>query len=212
MDLGIRGRVALVLGASGGLGQAIVRALAQEGGAVAAAGRDAQILEQVTRVERELGPVDILINNTGGPPPGPASGVAPRIWAEQFQLMVGSVISITDRIVVGMRSRGWGRIITSTSSGIVAPIPNLALSNSLRMALGWSKTLAREVARDGITVNIVIPGRIDTRRVRTLDAPRAQREGRPEEYAEAVAFLASASASYITGSTLRVDGGMIASI
>lgn len=260
MDLGIGGRVALVLGATGGLGQAIVQVLGGEGVAVAAAGRDANALERlsqdklkglraivlpwnladlraiepaITRVEQELGPVDILINNTGGPSPGSAIGVAPKIWGEQFQLMVSSVIAVTDRVVGGMRKRGWGRIITSTSSGVVAPIPNLALSNSLRLALvGWSKTLAREVARDGVTVNVVIPGRIDTKRVQTLDALRAQREGRsveevnresaasipigryghPEEYAAAVAFLASDRASYITGTTLRVDGGFIPSL
>jgi len=132
-----------------------------------------------------------------------------------------------------MKSRGWGRIITSTSSGIIAPIPNLAISNALRLTLvGWSKTLAREVGKDGITVNIIVPGRIATSRVATLDNARAKREGRPveevaaesaatipvgrygkpEEYADVVAFLASERAAYLTGSVVRVDGGMIASI
>jgi 3-oxoacyl-[acyl-carrier protein] reductase len=147
--------------------------------------------------------------------------------------MVLSVIAITDRVLPGMKQRHSGRIITSTSSGIVAPIPNLGLSNALRLSLvGWSKTLAREVAGDGITVNVVVPGRIATERVRFLDQSRAAREGRsveeivaesersipvgrygrPEEYGDAVAFLASNRASYITGSILRVDGGMIAGI
>jgi 3-oxoacyl-[acyl-carrier protein] reductase len=132
-----------------------------------------------------------------------------------------------------MRERGWGRIVTSTSSGVVTPIPNLGLSNGLRLSLvGWSKTLASEVAQDGITVNVVIPGRIATDRIRFLDEARAQRErrsvesvqssstatipagryGTQEEYADAVIFLASDRARYITGSSLRVDGGLIPSI
>ena len=158
--------------------------------------------------------MDILINNTGGPPPSTAAGQDPALWAKQFQAMVLSVIAITDRVLPGMKARGWGRILTSTSSGIIAPIPNLAISNALRMSLvGWSKTLAREVAKDGITANIIVPGRIATARVATLDNARAKREGRsveevaaesaatipvgrygkPEEYADVVAFLASDS-------------------
>jgi len=177
--------------------------------------------------------VDILINNTGGPPPTSAAGQDPALWAKQFQAMVLSVIAITDRVLPGMKSRGWGRIITSTSSGVIAPIPNLAISNALRLTLvGWSKTLAREVGKEGITVNIIVPGRIATSRVATLDNARAKREGRtveevaaesaatipvgrygkPEEYADVVAFLASERAAYLTGSVVRVDGGMITSI
>lgn len=147
--------------------------------------------------------------------------------------MVVSVIAITDRVLPSMRQRKWGRIITSTSSGVVSPIPNLAISNALRLSLvGWSKTLAREVGKDGITANIILPGRIATDRIKFLDEAKAKREsrnvedvvaesvstiplgryGRPEEYAAAVAFLASESAAYITGSVIRVDGGLIASI
>jgi 3-oxoacyl-[acyl-carrier protein] reductase len=139
--------------------------------------------------------------------------------------MVLPIIAITDRVLPGMKARGWGRIITSASSGVVTPIPNLALSNSLRLSLvGWSKTLAQEVARDGITANIVLPGRIATDRIRYLDEAKARREsrsieavaaestrsipigryGNPEEYADAVAFLASTRASYITGSVIRI--------
>jgi 3-oxoacyl-[acyl-carrier protein] reductase len=147
--------------------------------------------------------------------------------------MVLSVIGVTDRVIPGMRARKWGRVVTSASSGVIAPIPNLGISNSLRLTLiGWSKTLAREVAGDGVTVNVVVPGRIATDRIRFLDEQKAARESRsveevsresinaiprgryglPQDYADMVAFLASARADYVTGSTVRVDGGLIASI
>lgn len=188
---------------------------------------------RVGQIEAELGPVDILVNNTGGPPPTQASGQPSDLWAKHFQSMVLSVIALTDRVLPGMRARKWGRIITSTSSGVVAPIPNLGISNALRLSLvGWSKTLAREVGGDGVTTNIVLPGRIATARISFLDEQKAKREkrsveavaaestgsiplgryGRPEEYGDVVAFLASERASYLTGSVIRVDGGLIASI
>jgi 3-oxoacyl-[acyl-carrier protein] reductase len=261
MDLGIKGRTALVLGGGGGLGSAMALALAREGAKVAVASitpaaveasaqrvRDAGgkalavpwdladldvIDSNVRLVEEQLGPVDILINNTGGPPPSTAAGQPIAVWSRHFQSMVLSVIAITDRVLPGMRQRHWGRIITSTSSGVVAPIPNLAMSNTLRASLvGWSKTLAAEVGKDGITSNVVLPGRILTRRVQFLDEQRAMKTGRtaaevaaasiatipvgrygdPREYGDVVAFLASERASYITGSVIRVDGGLIASI
>ncbi|HEY6847587.1 MAG TPA: SDR family oxidoreductase [Terracidiphilus sp.] len=261
MDFGLNGKTALVLGGGGGLGRAIAKSFAAEGAKVAVAGVgstsiDATLAElrsiggsslsliwdladlsvidtNIAKIESELGPVDILINNTGGPPPSTAAGQDPALWSKQFQAMVLSLIAITDRVLPGMKARGWGRILTSTSSGIIAPIPNLAISNTLRMSLvGWSKTLAREVAKDGITANIIMPGRIATARVAMLDDARAKREGRsveqvaaesaatipvgrygkPEEYADVVAFLASTRAAYITGSVIRVDGGMTTSI
>lgn len=261
MDLGIGGRSALILGAGGGLGSAIAQSLADEGVRIAAAdlnldaaeataatitdrGGDALALSwdlsdhsgadsAVKRLTNDGRAVDILVNITGGPPPGTASGQDADVWRRFFESMVLPVIHLTDLILPGMTERGWGRIITSTSSGVVAPIANLGLSNSLRSALvGWSKTLAREVGQFGVTSNIIIPGRIATPRITYLDDAKAEREhrpvadirqeswsaiplgryGRPEEYAAAVTFLASRQAGYITGSAIRVDGGLIATV
>lgn len=259
MDLGISGRTALVLGGGGGLGGAIARSLAGEGVHVAVADIDggaaqataaalggvrslplewdladlSSIDDRVSAVEGELGPVDILVNNTGGPPPTPVAGQDAAVWQQHFGAMVLPVIAITDRVLPGMCDRGWGRVITSTSSGVVSPIPNLGISNALRISLvGWSKTLAKEVGPKGVTSNIVLPGRVATGRISFLDEKKAEREGRPveevraestssipvgrygepQEYGDVVAFLASRRAAYITGSVVRVDGGLIPSI
>lgn len=257
MDLGLNGKRALVLGASRGLGAACAKALAREGATVVAAARSvddtrAWIAQEAPEVAARLSAakldlsdrasidavtdgllpqgVDILVNNSGGPPPGAAADIGLDLWQQQFTAMAGHIFHLTGRLLPGMLERGWGRVITIASSGIEQPIPNLALSNGLRMAvLGWSKTLAAEVAPNGVTVNLVLPGRIHTDRVDQLDGAAAAKQGksreevakasqatipmgrygRPEEFADAVAFLASARASYITGSKLRVDGGMI---
>lgn len=261
MNLNIEGRRALVLGASRGLGAAIARALVAEGVTVHAAARDTQAIEtwasqlpeplrarvhplrldlasaaSVEQAAQNLlvsGPIDILVNNSGGPAPGSTSNATAQQWADEFQAMAISLFTLTRLLLPAMTAQGWGRVITIASSGIEAPIPNLALSNGIRSSIvGWSKTLASEVAAQGVTVNLAIPGRIHTDRVDALDRAAAARQGKsqqdvatasaatipagrygkPEEFADVVCFLASDRASYVTGAKIRIDGGMIRSV
>jgi 3-oxoacyl-[acyl-carrier protein] reductase len=250
MDLGLSGKVALVLGASRGLGAASAEALAAEGAIVHAVSRSGtasnpnitgfaadlsspQGVDALLAHIAAIGPVDVLVANTGGPRRGQAQGVAADEWLATFQALAVSLFRVADAVLPGMIARGWGRIITIGSSGIEQPIPDLALSNAIRGSIaGWSKTLASEVGRHGVTVNMVLPGRIDTDRLRQGDSARAAstgrdlaeiqaqsragiplgRYGRAEEFAAMVAFLAGEPAAYVTGSMMRVDGGLIRSI
>lgn len=261
MELGLKGKRALVMGASRGLGRGIAQALAAEGCDLILAARSAEKLrDAAAQIESQhgvkatvvgldlsdaasvvamvdtvkaMGGVDILLGNVGGPPPSGALGVAPETWLKHFESMVLNLIRVIDGLVPQMREKKWGRVITITSSGVVQPIPTLAMSNTLRASLvAFSKTLAGEVAADGVTVNVVLPGRIGTERVAELDQAAAartgttvaeasaksaaaipmKRYGKVEEFAAVCAFLAGVPAGYVTGSMIRVDGGLIASI
>ncbi|WP_138443199.1 SDR family oxidoreductase [Sinomonas susongensis] len=257
MDLGIAGKAAFVAASTGGLGLAVARALAAEGARVAITGRRRELAEQVAaslpgavaiavdlhepdavgeavgQAEAELGPIDIAVLNGPGPRPGAAASLSAEDLAGAFDLLVRPHHALVSRVLPGMRQRRWGRILAVGSSGIVAPLPNLAMSNTGRAALaGYLKTLAAEVALDAVTVNLLLPGRIATDRVAELDAAAAKRRGisldevqlesrktiparrygAPEEFGAAAAFLCSAPASYITGVALRCDGGLIRSL
>ena len=175
-------------------------------------------------------PWHILINNTGGPAYGPASGRTDADWDDAFRSMALSVIRLTDLFLPAMRAARWGRVLTVVSTGAVQPIPVLGISNAVRAGLiAWSKTLSAEVAGDGVTVNCLMPGRVGTERVHLTDAATAAREGipvqavrarshatipmgryaEPEEIAACAAFAVSAPAAYMTGAVLRVDGGFV---
>lgn len=262
MDLGLTDKRALVLASSSGLGLGIAGKLCAEGANVLLCGRSQDKLENAADALSNLGPgsahymvadladeqsasalfsaagetlggVDILVNNTGGPPPGGVEGQGAEVWRSQFDTMVLRLIEMTNLCLPGMRDRGWGRVLTVASSGVIQPIPNLSISNTIRSALvGWSKSLSNEVAADGITVNILAPGRIHTERTDQLDAAAAKRTGKTiedvrkaseasiparrygdvEEFAAVAAFLLSAPASYVTGSVIRCDGGSIRSV
>jgi 3-oxoacyl-[acyl-carrier protein] reductase len=261
MDLGLRDRVALVGGSSRGLGRAVAEELAEEGAAVVLCARREEALreareavesrggralavaadlstqEGIARVVDaalgEFGRVDVLVNNTGGPPSGPFESHSPEGWEAAYRLLLASAVSLTRAVLPGMKERRWGRIINVTSIAVKQPVENLILSNSLRAGVtGFARTLANEVASCGITVNSVLPGYTRTERVEELSASIGRtrgvapeevqgqwereiptgRLGEPREFAALVAFLASERASYITGTSIQVDGGWVKSL
>ena len=262
MDLGLVGRGALVGGGSSGLGRASAEALAAEGcrlvlwsrggagleraaaeirarygtdvatiGADAADPSSARIVAEAARAA--LGTVDIVVLNAGGPPPVDPTATEPAAWARAFQLLATTPIELATLLLPELRERGWGRIVAILSSGVRQPIPDLVYSTAGRGALmAWLKTIARTVAADGVTVNGILPGRLATPRIESLDGGRAEktgrpideiraghiaaipagRYGRPEELGSLVAYLASERASYQTGTFTAVDGGQIAGL
>jgi 3-oxoacyl-[acyl-carrier protein] reductase len=262
MELGLKGKVALVAGASKGLGYAVARALAAEGASVSISSRDrASISDAAVRIERETGatvmamPVDVrsgddihkwitatadrfggvdaLLTNGGGPPAGPAMSFDDKAWQDAADLLLFSAIRMVRAAVPHMQARGGGSILMSTSSSVKEPIQNLGLSTVLRASVSaFAKTLAIELAESRIRVNQIIPGRINTDRVRHLDEVNAKKQsisaeqakakaeaaipmgryGEIEEFGRVGAFLLSDAASYVTGATVQVDGGQIRSV
>ena len=193
----------------------------------------ADIEAAIAKVKDMLGPVSILVNNCGGPPAGTFATITEQQWAESFEQVFLSALRLTRAVLPMMREAKWGRIVNIVSSSVAQPIPGLIVSNALRPALaGWAKTLSAEVAADNILVMCAAPGRILTARTDALDRAMSEKLSRPveqiradrvtavplkrygttEEFAAAVAFLASERASYLTGSVLRVDGGAIAAL
>jgi 3-oxoacyl-[acyl-carrier protein] reductase len=259
MDLGLRGKVALVAAASRGLGRAIADELAAEGATLVLCARgagqldaakqdiaqrtgvdvravvaDLSTLEDVQRVTTDalsaFGRVDVLVTNAGGPPAGTFETHDWETWERAVNLTLRSVVEMTRAVLPGMRQRKWGRVINVTSIAVKQPVDNLILSNSVRAAVtGFARTLANEVATDGVTVNNILPGYTRTERVEELATATASKEGltqrdivsrfenqipmrrlgEPPEFAALAAFLASERASYITGQSIAVDGGWI---
>lgn len=254
MDTGLTGRTALVPGSTSGLGLAIAQALAAEGANVVIAGRRGDLARDaaaklpsaigvevdlndedaparlVREAEEAFGSLDVLILNSGGPPPGQAAELTDEQVVAALHQLVVQHQRLVSLVLPGMRERGWGRIVAVGSTGVQQPIERLALSNIGRAGLaGYLKTLAGEVAADGVTVNMVLPGRIQTDRVTAIDEATAERTGvsvdqaraqaqaaipvgrygRPDEFAAVVTFLASAAASYVNGEQVRCDGGMV---
>jgi 3-oxoacyl-[acyl-carrier protein] reductase len=246
VDLGLSGRTAIVCGASAGMGLAIAQGLTAEGvnvamfarrrdllereaerlGALAVRGdvRDPNDLERlVERTVQAFGGIDVLVNNSGGPPRTSALEIRYELLQEAVDLLLHSVVRLTGLCLPYLARSGHGRVINITSSTVREPADNLALSNSVRPGvIGWAKTLAREIGPDGVTVNSIAPGRIDTERLAEVypDEPTEadlltiplRRFGRPEEVADVVCFLASDRASYVSGTTIEVDGGLIRGI
>jgi 3-oxoacyl-[acyl-carrier protein] reductase len=250
MDLGIDGRVALVMGASKGIGKGIASALAREGARVAISSRseeslraaadeidgevhvfpaDTRDLDRLQELPGEVadsvGPIDILVANTGGPPGGGALDNSREEWEEAFRTLVLATRVLVDGVLPGMRERGWGRIVNVSSSSIREPIPYLTLSNANRLAaLGLLETLADEVAGEGININTVATGMFATDRLADQDGSLegaeaaakervpAKRLGHPDEYGDLVAFLCSERAAYLTGAVIPLDGGLLRSV
>jgi 3-oxoacyl-[acyl-carrier protein] reductase len=251
LDFGIRGRLALVTGASAGIGEAVALALAREGVRLAVAARRSERLDALAKRALELGAleargfefdqkssstieamlddvhaafgsVDILVLNGGGPKPGTFTDIAIEDWDAGYRGVLRSMLAMLERVVPAMRSNGWGRIVALTSTSVKQPIDTLVLSNAFRTALVAAlRTLANQIADEGITVNCIATGRVGTDRLRALyggdedamhaaavsDVP-AGRIATPEEYAPLVAFLCSEPASYVTGQTISIDGGL----
>lgn len=261
MDLGLEGKVALVAAASRGLGRAIADVFAAEGASLVICARGAEELEAarktiessgaavhavvadlsdragIDKVVREamskFGRVDVLVTNAGGPPAGKFDAHDWDAWQRAVDLTLRSAVELTRAVLPGMRERKWGRIINVTSIAVKQPVDNLMLSNSVRSAVtGFARTLANEVATEGITVNNILPGYTRTERVEQLADSTAAKEGltrkdivarfekeipmrrlgEPREFAALAAFLASEQASYITGQSIAVDGGWIKSL
>ena len=259
MDLGLKGKVAMVAGASRGLGFAVAQALANEGALVSIASRDETsigeaakrigcdqvlatpldvrsaegILRWTRATEDRFGGVDLLFANGGGPPAGAALSFDDAAWQGAVDLLLFSALRMVRAAVPSMTARGGGAILMSTSSSVKEPIQNLGLSTVLRASVSaLAKTLALELAASGIRVNQIVPGRIDTDRVRQLDEINGKKQGvsaeqakaksmlsipmarygEPEEFGRVAAFLLSNAASYMTGATVQVDGGLIRSV
>lgn len=250
MDLGLNNKIAFVAASSQGLGKSTAMELAKEGAHVIISGRNRETLEKtkqeievvsgktVTAVAGDLsigserdrviqdalnihGKIDILVTNTGGPPPGKFESFKQEDWDKAYNQLLVSVVALVNGFLPGMKEQHWGRIIAITSMAVKQPVNNLVLSNSVRVSVvGLMRTLANELAAYNITVNNVMPGYTETERLKELlrsdpsfnsaknEVPLG-RFGTPEEFAAAVAFLASERAGYITGVSLAVDGGWI---
>ena len=239
MDLGITGKTAFVLGSSSGLGFSVASELRNNGVRVAICGRNRQKLEaaaekigaipvcgdisssddisgMVKEVREKLGEIDILVTNTGGPPRADFKDTDEAIWSESFKNLFLSVTSTVEKVLPSMKTNAWGRIIIIASMTAKEPLPGLILSNSIRAGLlGLSKSISSEVAGNGITVNVILPGYIETQRLRDLGLDLTSlgkgiptgRVGQPRELGSLAAFLASKNAAYITGQVIAVDGG-----